>query len=88
MAVLIKRIEKKGLIVKINSDNDARVKVIKLSKKGVAFADELRARMYKTMGEIVDEFGLEELENLFSKLKRMRSIIIENVPIKLEDDDD
>ncbi len=83
MAVLIKKLEKKGLVVKINSDKDARIKVLKLSKKGTEFAHKMKAHMYETMKKIIDEFGLDEIEELFSKLSRLKCIMKENLPRNL-----
>ncbi len=85
MAVLIKRLEKKGLVVKTTSEVDTRAKILKLSEKGVALADKLKENMYETMGKIIDEFGLEELESMFTKLGKLKAILGENVPISLEE---
>ncbi len=88
MAVLVKRLEKKGLIVKSNSSVDARSKVLKLSAAGKKFAEDLKSQIYGTMEKIVDEFGLDELEELFVKLEKLKAIMDENVPANLEEYND
>ncbi len=84
MAVLIKKLETKGLVVKTASQADSRAKILKLSEKGVALADKLKADMFETMGKVVDEFGIEELESFFKKLGKLKSILGESLPINLE----
>ncbi len=88
MAVLIKKLQAKGIVVKIASEADSRAKILKLTKKGTALANKLKANMFETMSKIVDEFGLEELESMFNKLHKLKLILGENLTINLEEYND
>ncbi len=88
MTVLIKRLETKGLVIKTESLHDSRSKALVLTQKGVTLATKLQAHMYETVGKIIDEFGITELETLFETLNRLKSILNENAPLSLEEYDD
>ncbi len=75
MAVLLKKLESKGLIVKKSSKTDARSKIVILSEKGKKLAEIIKSQMQETVGKIVDEFGLEKLENMFSDLQKIKTIV-------------
>ncbi len=85
MAVLIKKLETRGIVTKENSKHDSRSKILKLTKKGIVLSEEFKANLYKSIEKVVDEFGIEELESLFRKLKKLKSILHENVPSNLEE---
>ncbi len=84
MAVLLKKMEKKGLVVKSSSMLDARAVAVKLSDQGEALAENIKAQMFQTMEKIVDEFGLAELEAVMDKLGKIKQILEENMPAKME----
>ena len=88
MAVLIKRLESKGLVIKMNSQFDSRTKILKLSENGEQLANEVEMKMYHTMGKIVDEFGINELKEMFEKLTKLKTILHENAPTNLEEYND
>ncbi len=85
MAVLLKKLESRGLIVKSESKTDARAVMIKLSEKGENFVGNLKERMYGTMEKIVDEFGIERLTNMLMDLSKINKILEENMPIDMEE---
>ncbi len=88
MAVLIKKLEGKGLVIKTNSTRDSRAKILKLSEKGISLANDLKEKMFEVMGKVIDEFGMAELEDFFEKMGRIKSIMEQNAPINLEEYDD
>ncbi len=88
MAVLIKKLEAKNLVVKINSENDSRSKIIVLSEKGRKTATHMQEQMYKSAEKVVDEFGIEALIDLFNNLNKLKMILKANEPTMMEDEND
>ncbi len=88
MAVLLKKLESKNLIVKTTSKSDARAVAVSLSDKGRAIAEKNHAQMLSSIGKIVDEFGLEELQILFKKLEKIKEIMLESVTNQVEEAND
>ncbi len=88
MAVLIKKLEAKGIVTKTNSTQDSRSKILKLSQKGNELAQKLKEHMYNTMDKVVEEFGIDELNDMFKKLSKLREILDENMPTGMEEHND
>lgn len=61
VAVLLKKMETKGLIIKERSHLDARITVVKLTKLGTQTITSMREEMYQQMGRVIDEVGKERL---------------------------
>ncbi len=88
MAILLKKLESKNLIIKQASKNDARSVVVTLSEQGRVVAKKIKKQMYNSMERIVDEFGIEELQNIFNKLNRIKTLLHETLPINTEENND
>lgn len=86
MTVLLKKLEHKGLLCKTQSPSDARAVEITLSEQGDAFAAQIHQRMYETASQVVDEFGIDELQRLMESVQRIKAILHETRPNQLEDD--
>lgn len=67
VAVLLKKMEAKGLVVKEHDSRDARVRVVFLSEHGRAVAERMRENMLHDIELLIDRIGLERL-NLFVEL--------------------
>ena len=61
VAVLLKKMETKGLIEKEKDPEDGRIVVVKLSGHGRQTAETLRENMYSHIGEMIDKVGMERL---------------------------
>ena len=61
VAVLLKKMEAKGLIEKRKDPEDGRIVVVKLSAQGRETAEILRENMYDHIGEMIDKVGIEKL---------------------------
>ncbi len=88
VAVLIKKMEAKGLIVKKTYENDARISIISLTEKGEKLAKNMRSQMFVVAEKIVDEFGLERLKEMFGDMEKLKSIMRENISFLQEVDND
>lgn len=78
MTVLLKKLEKQGMVIKTNSKNDARAKIIQLSEEGRERATFYKEKAYKIAEKIVDEFGMEEFIKLMENLNKFKKIMDED----------
>ncbi len=85
MTVVLKKLVQKNWIAKTNSTTDARAVVIVLTAEGRAVCDQLHQRLYHTMERLVEEFGVEELQYLVAKIRKIETILHETRPNQLED---
>lgn len=88
MAVILKTLEKKNYIRRINCDTDARVTNIVLTSEGENAVEQLQANMHKKVGKLIDEFGIDNLIQLFADMKKLKEIMLGTViDIKEENND-
>lgn len=58
MAVLLKKLEAKGLISRTPGENDARTTVVRLSQAGWEKVNVVQRDIYQILGTLIDELGL------------------------------
>ncbi len=85
MAVLLKKLEAKGMILKTHSKIDARAITIKLSQKGEKFANGFKEELFCSMEKVVDEIGIDEIKKIVDGLNRISEILSSNKPRQMED---
>ena len=61
IAVLLKKMEAKGLIEKEHDSADGRVVVVRLSKQGKVLADQFKTNLYAHIGEMIDKIGMDRM---------------------------
>lgn len=61
VAVLLKKMAAKGLIVKESDAEDARVTVVRLSQKGRETAAFIRKNVRAHIGEVIDKVGMDRM---------------------------
>ena len=61
MAVLLKKMDAKGLIRKETGSADARTTVVRLSGFGRETVEKIHADMYRQVGCVIDKIGMERL---------------------------
>lgn len=74
MTVVIKNMEKKGLIFKINDKNDKRSFVIKLTEEGEKIIEKLLPKHIKSVENTFNILTDEEKENLIKILRKFKEI--------------
>ena len=77
VAVLLKKMEFKGLITRKSASHDARVTIVCLTPYGEEKIQNLKQNMRKDIAQMIDTIGMERLENAFSVIKEMH-VILEN----------
>ena len=75
VAVLLKKMEARGFIVKETDENDARKTVVVLSELGKKKAEELHDDMCSQISEMIDRIGMERLVDFIAVSKEIRSIM-------------
>lgn len=60
VAVLLKKMENKGLIEKKEDESDARVTLVKLSDEGMRFATLMKENMLRHIANVIDKVGEEK----------------------------
>ena len=75
VAVLLKKLEAKGLIVKETDPSDARVTAVRLSVKGRETAEAMRAEFYSQVGLLIDSIGIERLNDFAKTLAEIQTIV-------------
>lgn len=85
MAVILKKLEQKDVIMKATSQTDSRAITISLTAKGHTMAKNLEDNMYQVVSKIVEEIGLEEFYDTFKKIKSIKQIFEENKPMTMEE---
>lgn len=85
MTVILKKLQKEEVITKEKSTEDARALIVTFTEKGKERAVLLHQKRYELVESIVDEFGIDEIENLFYKLTKIHNIM-ENHITDLEEE--
>ncbi|MBQ7314940.1 MAG: MarR family transcriptional regulator [Clostridia bacterium] len=83
VAVLLKKMEGKGLIVRASDKNDARVTIVRLSEQGKQAAKEMRDRMLDHISDVIDRIGMEKLEQFIALSVEVKAAMEEDFPPKL-----
>ena len=89
MAVLLKNMEEKKLIVKRHAPTDARAILVSLSEKGKKFAKKVSDGKYRCMEQIADIAPIEEFERIFNVLKQVQTIFdkeLSKINMEVEND--
>lgn len=77
VAVLLKKMEAKGLIIKEIGRNDARTTVVKLSDFGREKTEELRANLYRQVETVIEQIGIERLTQFIDTAREIRAVLQE-----------
>ena len=75
VAVLLKKMTQKGMIIKQQSPNDARVTMVELTAEGRANIERMKNQLFAQMGQIIDKVGEERLKEYFEIGEEIRNII-------------
>ncbi len=75
IAVLLKKMETKGLIEKEHDSADRRVVVVKLSNRGKELADKFKANLYAHIGEMIDKIGMDRMLEFAAVSNEIQSLV-------------
>lgn len=75
VAVLLKKMETKGFIVRQAGTADARTVVVSLTPSGAEAAQRLRESLYRDIGILIDIIGMDRLIEYTNISKEIRSVM-------------
>ena len=80
IAVLLKKMEAKGLIEKEHDSADGRVVVVKLTESGRQIADKFKANLYAHIEEMIDKIGMDRMLEFAAVSNEIQSLMKRSHP--------
>ncbi len=77
VAVLLKKMEGKGLITRESDSTDARVTVVCLSGAGKNVAEQMQENMLKHISYVIDQVGMEKLKQFIELSVEVKAAMAE-----------
>ncbi len=81
VAVLLKKMEAKKLIIREKNSMDARITIVKLSAYGNEKAKEIQREMYQQMGKVLDTIGEKRIMEFIDIANQIKEAVS---PMELE----
>ena len=75
VAVLLKKMEAKGLIEKLQDSGDGRVVIVRLSEQGRQTAAAAAEEVYRSVGEMIDKVGMDRMLEFAAISNEIHSIM-------------
>lgn len=75
IAMLVKKLISKGLLLKEKSTSDARKELIKLSDCGQKEAKKIKAKIFDNISKVVNELGIEKVEAFIETSQQIRDVM-------------
>ena len=82
VAVLLKKMDKKGLIVKQEDKSDARVTIVKLSEEGNRIATEMKENMLRHIANVIEKVGEEKFLQFIALSNEIKDAMGDEFPPK------
>lgn len=80
VAVLLKKMQAKGLIVKENDCFDARKTLVSLSETGRATAKRMKEEVYAHIDTVIENVGIEKLTTFLALSEEIRKVLYKTLP--------
>ncbi len=84
VAVLLRKMQNRGYVSKQKDSNDARVTIVKLTKKGEVQAENLRYLLCQNIATIIDTLGFEKLQQYVTLTEEINVAIKDHLPLPPE----
>ena len=75
VAVILKKMENKGLVERNPSSNDARIEVLKMTKKGLQELEFLQEGIIQKIIKLIDQLGYEKCNEFFDTAIKIKNIL-------------
>ena len=75
VAVLLKKMVAKGLVVKETDPNDARVTTVRLSEHGVETAEAMRKELHDQMSTLIEKIGMDRMQEFVMVTKEIQEVL-------------
>lgn len=86
VAVMLKKMEAKGLIVRERDAKDARITMVRLSEQGSAVAEKMRVETYAQIGQLIDCIGMARMMEFIDVAKEILALLKKPVEAVLEEE--
>lgn len=73
VTAIINRLEKKGFIQRLRSDEDRRVVYLQLTEEGERFHQECSERVNQMLSKIIAQFDTEEIESFMGTYEKLKN---------------
>lgn len=80
VAVLLKKLDAKGLIEKGKDASDGRLVVVRISESGKVYAKKIKDNIYAQLAVMIDKIGMERMLE-FAQISREIHELLEKPPI-------
>lgn len=77
VGILLKKMEAKGYITKVNSNKDARIDVLCITPKGLSRCNELKHDMEMLIAKLIDGIGYDEFNHFMDTAFKLKDILKE-----------
>lgn len=84
VAVLLRKMESKGLVTKENAPEDARVKLIALSERGRTAAEQMNENVRKHISGVIDRVGIEKFEQFLALAVEVNTAMRADLPEEIK----
>ncbi len=75
VAVLLKKMETRGLIERISDERDARKSVIRLSAHGAEVGEQMLRELNRQLAEVIDRIGMERVKEFIAVSGEIRAVV-------------
>jgi len=75
MAVLINKMEKRGLLTKTPSTVDGRIDIVKISEFGLKSVEQIKKEAIKSFEKIIDVLGFDEVNKFIDTSIKIKKIL-------------
>ncbi len=80
VAVLLRKMQAKGLIVKESDCTDARKTLVSLSETGRAISKKMKEEVYAHIDTVIEKVGIEKLTTFLTLSEEIRKVLYETLP--------
>ena len=87
VAVLLKKLEARGLLVRETGAEDARTKVVRLTEQGYALFEKKRQTLYALIGRLIDTVGMDRMKEFVTISKEIHAVMEEEAHKHCFDDE-
>ena len=75
VAVLIKKLENKRLINKTVCKTDARIEVLKITKRGMEEVNKIQENAIKCISKVIETLGIEEINRFIETSAKIKAVL-------------
>lgn len=75
VGILLKKMENKNLIYKIDNSNDARIQVIAITENGKKMCEQIKVKIRKHISNLIDKIGYNTLIEFLDVASKIKNVL-------------